>query len=114
MDSQESPPPVPVGNLRIGARIRWLLRRDYFYTEPTRPTGENPLLLNLTGDLALAMFLEVFLGYYFRAIHTDLFLVGYVAELTLSVFLLVFVLHLVLWTVSVPWRILRGHASLRS
>jgi hypothetical protein len=114
MSSEEAPPTVPVGNLRIFARLRWLLRRDYFYTEPSRPTGENPLLLNVSGYLALAMFVEVALGYYMRAIHTDVFVLGYIIELTMSIFILFFLLHLVLWAVSVIWRIVQGHASIRT
>lgn len=113
MSSKEAPPSVPTGNLRIAARIRHLLRRDYFYTEQTRPSGGNPLLLNVTGYLALLMVLEVLLGYYFTLVQTDVGSLGYhVTELTFAFFSLSFVLHLVLWIVGSLWRITNGHATL--
>lgn len=114
MATQESPPTVPTGNLRIISRMRRLLRRDYFYTESTRPTDGNPLLLNLTGYLALSVLLSVLLGYYFRAMHTDVFVLAALVEVLITLLPLVLGLHLFLWTAGTLWRILRGHASLRA
>lgn len=105
---------LPTGNLQLTRRVSLLLRRDYFYTEPTRPTGGNPLPLNLTGYLALSVILLTLLGSYYQAIGIDVPGLGTLTHVLLGLFFLSFGVHLVLWTTGVLWRVVRGHSQLTS
>lgn len=102
---------LPTGNLHLAERTSLLLRRDYFYTGSTRPTGENPLLLNVTGYLAISVVALAFLGSFNSWLEMDVLFLGALTVVLLELFFVCFVLHLVLETVSTLWRIARGLAS---
>lgn len=105
---------LPTGNLQLTRRVSLLLRRDYFYTEPARPTGGNPLLLNLTGYLAISVVLLALLGSYYQAIGIAVPGLGTLTHVLVGSFFLCFGVHLVLWTAGVLWRVVRGHSQLTS
>lgn len=101
---------LPTGNLQLTRRVSLLLRRDYFYTEPARPTGDNPLFLNVSGYLAISLVLLVLLDSYFSWLGLSMPGAAALTSASIGLFFLCFPIHLVLWAVSKLWRIAMGHA----
>lgn len=96
---------LPTGNLHLAERTYLLLRRDYFYTGPTRPSDENPLLLNVTGYLAIFFVSLLYLGLFYERIGFDVPVLRAFVGVLLELFILCFGLHLVLSLLSGIWRI---------
>lgn len=106
---------LPTGNLLLllllVERSYRLLRRDYFYTEATRPDGENPLLLNVTGYLAIAVVVVTF-GSAATGVLQSSVLLGELVLVMLAGFFVCFGVHLVCWTAGLLWRLSQGHARI--
>lgn len=106
---------VPTGNLQLAERTYLLLRRDYFYTGSTRPTGGNPLLLNVSGYIAISVIALAYLGWFYEWLGFGVPHLQDLALASLGLFFLCFGVHLVLWTASLLWRAgLRGYRAVRT
>jgi hypothetical protein len=102
---------LPTGNLHLTKRTYLLLRRDYFYTESTRPTGENPLFLSVTGYLAIAVLGLAILWAIFQGFGLYLPGVGLLLLPLLGLFFVFFALHAVFSITSLLWRLGRVVSS---